>query len=272
MDSRIPFLKYAMTGQDVPMGSTAKRGDGIPVPDWHEGQVVFTPRLEEAVRFNIFNADAGLQALSAWPIGHGGGHCVKIVRCKTSWRGDLRVCITGEAEVSPYPCEGIYDSRMNHVVLHDQAGIMESTLIHELEHARHCNLMLMILGSCHEIHVRQREYLSMLAVTIYGDEFPMLDIPTRKWPVLLRDSWNYPHVLASFNFLLRLPLSLSMRAFELAGSLDEIQRTGDISPVHDKLLRKIRDCAQSEYERVYEGTFGVRRAELAGIIYELPMI
>jgi hypothetical protein len=271
LDSRIPFLKYAMTGQDVPGGSTARREDGVPVPGWREGQVVFSPMLDEALRFNIFNAGAGLQGFHARLLEEDDTPALVVARCRTSWRGDLRMSVTEDPAVR-IRYGAVFNRTMNHIIMRGDVEKSKSALAHEFEHARHANLALMALGDIGAIPVRRMEYLAMLAETLYTGEFPMLDISMRRWPAMLGKDGQIPHILSSFNFLLRLPVKHEISIIDLAKCRAELRRTGKISPAHEGLLHKIWHCAKSEYDRVYEDIFGISRTELIGLVSELPMI
>lgn len=271
LDSRIPFLKRALAGQDIPKGSTAKREDGVAVPEWKEGQLVIEPRLDEALRFNIFNASSGLQAFYVRPFQNDDTPALIVTRSITSWNGDLRINVTGDPRLQ-MRYHAFYSGVLNHVILRPVCEKVPSAATHEMEHALHSNLALMIWGDASAIPIRRMEYLAMLAETIKWGEFPQLDIALRHWPQMLNKPGQMPHILSSLDFLIRLPFKYDISAAELATFQLELSRTGRISTAHGEFLQKVWHCAKAEYDRVYQSEFGISRAELAGIVAELPMI
>jgi hypothetical protein len=270
VDSRIPLLKRAF-GRDAPDGSTARREDGIPVPEWGEGKLLLEPIAEEAVRFNIFNADAGLQAFHTLPFENDRTSALIVVRCKTTWVGDLRISITDDPRV-PISSGATYSNMMNSIVMRSRLENLGFVSAHELEHALHANLALMVKGHPDAIPARRMEYLAMLYETLHCGSFPLVDIALRRWPGMLRVGGQVPHIASSFGFLVRLSLKYGISTGELAKHQREYYRTGKISPRHEEMLQRVWQCALSEYLRIYEKEFGISRAELAGIITELPMI
>jgi len=270
LDSRIPLLKRAF-GLEAPNGSTARREDGMPVPEWGEGKLVFEPLAEEAVRFNIFNAEAGLQAFRAITSEDDNTSALIVIKCKTTWVGDLRISITDDPRVS-IPSGARYSNMMNSIVMRSHMGGLEFVSAHELEHALHSNLALMVKGNPDAIPARRMEYLAMLYETLHCGSFPLVDITLRRWPGMLRISGQLPHIFSSFDFMLRLPIKYGVSARELAKFQREFYRTGEISAPHAELLRKVWDCAKFEYNRIYGEEFRISRGGLKSIVAELPMI
>lgn len=271
VDSRIPFLKLAVCDEEVPGGSTARREDGIDVPDWKEGRLVEKPLNHEVVRFNIFNAPFGMQALPYTLFEEQGPAYVKVIGCRTTWMGDLRVSVTDDPGVQ-VGSNALYNPHFHHILMRGNAESRKSVLAHEIEHARHSSLLLLALGTPDAISRRTGESLAMLAEILYCGHFPQIEIAMRRWPSMLSNARMAPHLYATFDFIAGLAFRHGIRVRELAAIYPDTKPGRNLSGQTLESLNKIWHCAKADYDHIYEKEFGISRVELAAIVAELPMI
>ncbi len=273
LDSRIPFLKYAFLGQDVPPGSTAKAEDGVPVPHWGKGTVIRDDvTMDEVQRFNIFNAGRGLQALRGRKDASG-NRPVLVVGCTTVWRGDLRMSFVQPESGVDVPYGAVYNHHWNQAIFDESRPIFVYMAVHEVEHARHSNLAFMCGMDVERIPLRKKEYLAMLAETIHTPDIPMVHMLLGEKPARLRNADQLPHMLASFYFMARLMVvhRMGLSSIEAAhGAWTHMARTGEKSD--DPHLRRISACAMEDYRKAYEKMFALSFDDIQGVIDALPMI
>jgi len=214
LDSRIPFLKWAFSGKKDLAGSTAR--EDMPVPEWTQGQIISNTTILEVHRFNIFNAKNGLQAL---PMKKENGRitAVKVIRCKTRWKGDLRLTFVSGASGVNVPYGAVFNRFFNQIMVDTDRPIFEYFLAHEFEHARHINLVLMslpfdflqVLGS-DPVPPRKTEYLAMLNETVCTKDIPLVDIALSRKRSCLVNKDQHPHLIASTYFVARLMFRYGM--------------------------------------------------------------
>lgn len=290
LDSRVRFLKHAF-GQDVPNGSTARKGDGIPVPDWREGRKVDGVTLSQVIRFNIFNASKGLVAVSLKgpkmgldkgamdalrPERDDAPHrlpllaeamlvsrtfSVTVEKCKTQWTGDLRVNRMHREFSIGIRCLGGYYRGPNHTIMRWDA-VNGPNLAHELEHARHSNLAFMTRSHLVGLPSRRMEYLSTLAEITEASSLPLRP---GDWVDLLGRG-RVHHALAELRFFARFRLAHRIGLSEFSEALKtNVGKTNGA-------FEKIRSCAMKEYTREYRMLFGLPLEDIREVVHGLPLI
>ena len=289
LDSRIPFLKSCFTNEGIQNGSTARRDDGIPVPDYQRGQILtglhFTD-FDSLVRFNIFNAENRLQAV---PSEHVEGDYFKIVKCKVRWIGDLRLAYLNEDPVD-IGYSASYVTCLFQIFMRP-SDFEITAFLHETEHARHFSLLDMsgfyyknLLKNSplhawllpHASYLRARfEYLANLRTLMDCEkniDLPYLALKNLLGNLMDRNSW--PHLYGSCYFVFRLASKYDMKISDIMCAMEAIHAQNEHFENHPGYpsLQRMRTAEKKEYELTYESTFGLPIEDIQDIIANLPMI
>jgi hypothetical protein len=276
LNTRIPFLKKALCGQDVRIPRETKND----IPDMKEGEVLIvkcglrplftiSSESEMAARFNMANVGSGLQALPAKPEKGEMGRYV-VGRCKNELIGDLIISEVPIERLTPMTLRGTaaYFYDINQIVKSETAS--ESTLAHELEHATH--LGLWHLAGFPRILIRssEAEYFSLL---VELRDFATVELAyLGTWDIPHLREGQSPHMEASRRFRKALERLHGMKPYEIDLGVCAAFAPGlgnEPSPEDVGLLKKIREFAGTEYKSAYEKLFGLSLEDIRGIVASL---
>ena len=272
LDSRIPFLKFACLGEKVVHGSTANKEDGRSLPEWKEGDIVSGSCIDDVIRFNIFNAQNRLQALKSSD--NIGSECsIRIVRCETIWYGDMRINHVSDDCGIELHNNANFDWNINQIIIGPKDHWSRSTFLHECEHARHMNLIMMSSLICptsfrtSPLAQHTSEYLSMLVDTNNTMTITILKL----FPQILKYKGQVPYVRASLSFISNLIFRYLIDPRDLIKTAIKLRKENSWD-IDENIRRKIHESAKSEYERMYQKIFSLSRADICEVIDSLPVI